>query len=227
MALANLIVAAGADRDQAIRLLSDHSMVSESKAKRRDYIPRTIDKAITAATPWPSISQAPRSESTPQVNAAAGRDAAPCPVQLAEALARIAELEAERDYWKGETETLREVMSRQARIRQNKGLGSSRNTALAVVNFIANRESAEALTEDGMIQVPVIALAEASGCGEDATRKHLERLGTEGHIRRELRPVPVTRVDRALLAGSRVRFVATATAGTDHVRIDELDALGA
>jgi erythronate-4-phosphate dehydrogenase len=36
----------------------------------------------------------------------------------------------------------------------------------------------------------------------------------------------VTRVDRALLAGSRVRFVATATAGTDHVRIDELDALG-
>lgn len=36
----------------------------------------------------------------------------------------------------------------------------------------------------------------------------------------------VTRVDRALLAGSRVRFVATATAGTDHVRIAELDALG-
>ena len=36
----------------------------------------------------------------------------------------------------------------------------------------------------------------------------------------------VTRIDRALLAGSRVRFVATATAGTDHVRIDELDALG-
>ncbi|MBP9036123.1 MAG: 4-phosphoerythronate dehydrogenase, partial [Pseudomonadales bacterium] len=36
----------------------------------------------------------------------------------------------------------------------------------------------------------------------------------------------VTRVDRALLAGSRVRFVATATAGTDPVRIDELDALG-
>ncbi len=36
----------------------------------------------------------------------------------------------------------------------------------------------------------------------------------------------ITRVDRALLAGSRVRFVATATAGTDHVRVDELDALG-
>jgi len=36
----------------------------------------------------------------------------------------------------------------------------------------------------------------------------------------------VTRVDRALLAGSRVRFVATATAGTDHVRTADLDALG-
>lgn len=32
----------------------------------------------------------------------------------------------------------------------------------------------------------------------------------------------ITRVDRALLAGSRVRFVATATAGTDHVRIDSV-----
>ena len=36
----------------------------------------------------------------------------------------------------------------------------------------------------------------------------------------------ITRVDRALLAGSRVRFVATATAGTDHVRMEDLDALG-
>lgn len=36
----------------------------------------------------------------------------------------------------------------------------------------------------------------------------------------------VTRVDAALLAGSRVRFVATATAGIDHVRVEELEALG-
>lgn len=36
----------------------------------------------------------------------------------------------------------------------------------------------------------------------------------------------VTRVDAALLAGSRVRFVGTATAGTDHVDLDWLQAQG-
>ncbi|MGR8920236.1 MAG: 4-phosphoerythronate dehydrogenase [Gammaproteobacteria bacterium] len=36
----------------------------------------------------------------------------------------------------------------------------------------------------------------------------------------------VTRVDRALLGGSRVRFVATATAGTDHVDLDYLTERG-
>lgn len=36
----------------------------------------------------------------------------------------------------------------------------------------------------------------------------------------------VTRVDRALLAGSQVRFVGTATAGTDHIDLDYLAAAG-
>lgn len=36
----------------------------------------------------------------------------------------------------------------------------------------------------------------------------------------------VTRVDKALLAGSRVRFVGTATIGTDHLDTDWLDAAG-
>ncbi len=36
----------------------------------------------------------------------------------------------------------------------------------------------------------------------------------------------VTRVDRALLAGSRVRFVGTATIGTDHLDLDWLSAAG-
>ena len=36
----------------------------------------------------------------------------------------------------------------------------------------------------------------------------------------------VTRVNRQLLAGSRVRFVGTATAGQDHVNSDELQADG-
>ena len=36
----------------------------------------------------------------------------------------------------------------------------------------------------------------------------------------------ITRVDRALLAGTRVRFVGTATSGSDHVAKDELEALG-
>lgn len=36
----------------------------------------------------------------------------------------------------------------------------------------------------------------------------------------------ITRIDAALLAGTRVRFVATATAGTDHVAVQDLDRLG-
>ena len=36
----------------------------------------------------------------------------------------------------------------------------------------------------------------------------------------------VTRVDRALLAGSHVRFVGMATAGTDHIDMDYLAAAG-
>ncbi len=36
----------------------------------------------------------------------------------------------------------------------------------------------------------------------------------------------ITRVDRALLEGSRVRFVATATSGTDHLDLDYLRAAG-
>jgi erythronate-4-phosphate dehydrogenase len=37
----------------------------------------------------------------------------------------------------------------------------------------------------------------------------------------------ITRVDRALLAGTRVRFVATATSGSDHIVAADLAALGA
>ena len=36
----------------------------------------------------------------------------------------------------------------------------------------------------------------------------------------------VTRVDRSLLAGCRVRFVGTATSGSDHVAVDDLTQLG-
>ncbi len=41
-----------------------------------------------------------------------------------------------------------------------------------------------------------------------------------------LRVRSITRVDRALLEGSRVRFVATATSGTDHLDLDYLRAAG-
>ena len=69
-------------------------------------------------------------------------------------------------------------------------------------------------------------------------REAFERLGAvELHAGRDVTPQivadadillvrSVTRVDAALLRGSRVRFVATATIGTDHVDLEALQQLG-
>lgn len=191
MALADLIRGAGADDEQGERLFGEYSLCAQDRPNPAYYIRHTWEKALAHVTPWTQPTAPGTRHSPPSTNpplAAAAIDPTSCPVQLAEALARIAELERENHM-------LRKVLSGQASIRRNRGLGTSRNVALGIVNLLAHRESAGTPPEDRMYQIPILATAEASGCSDDTATEHTNRLASAGLVRREIREVPIERVD--------------------------------
>ena len=99
----------------------------------------------------------------------------------------IEQMRQERDQMRQEQERMRQrlvmlsdVQSRAAAIQRNKAIGQLRPVAIAAMNFLANRETAEQQPADGMHPIYLEAFGEAAGVSDDIASKKLTILSESG-----------------------------------------------
>lgn len=93
---------------------------------------------------------------------------------------RIEQMRQEQERMQQRLVMLSDVQSRAAAIQRNKAIGQLRPVAVAVVNLLANRETADTQPADGMHRIHLKSFGEAAGVSDDTASKKLTILSESG-----------------------------------------------
>lgn len=193
-------VMAGATDPAQLDRLYRSSPLMRDKWERTDYRERTIARALDGRVqPFDGFASVPAlilgaSQPNPQDDASEiGHDTGegdPFPElpddpatlkqYIRELTRHIEQMRQEQERMKQRLIMLSDVQSRTASIQRNKTLGQLRPVAIAAVNYLANRETAEAEPADGMYPIYLQAIGEAAGVSEDIASKKLTLLSESG-----------------------------------------------
>ncbi len=202
LALANLLVRAGADDpEQIVRLLRSSALARE-KYDRDDYLTRTAVRALdggvvrvpepnrqVAGLPSPSPAPAPQDE-----QATGGIHA-----RIAALERRVTELERENAQLRAANQKLSLLQSKTTAVVRSKNVGSAKYTGMAVAFEIANQQAANPDRREFVI--PQVRIGEQAGFAEETVANHLKELDGLGLWERKVTYVPPC-YDRA--TGTRV-----------------------